>query len=47
MGKALVWLGKKIILLNNKLKCGWNKLMVKLTFSLEGCQACDLCKCDK
>ena len=47
MGKALTWLGKKIISFNNKLKCWWNKLIIKLTFVVEDCNACDLCKCDE
>ena len=40
MGKAFIWLGKKIISFNNKCKCIWNGMLDKITF------ACD-CKKQK
>lgn len=45
MGKALIWLGKKIVSLNNKLKCWWNKFILKLVFKMDESSACDSCKC--
>ena len=35
MGKALIWLGEKIVLFNQKLKMWWNKLIIKLVFKMD------------
>ena len=42
MGKALIWLGKKILSFNKWCKCTWNGLMKKMMFkcSLNECDSC-------
>ena len=35
MGKALIWLGEKIVAFNCKMKCSWNKFILKLTFKCD------------
>jgi hypothetical protein len=45
MGKALIWLGEKIVLFNQKLKMWWNKLIIKLVFKMDDCNGlCEKCK---
>jgi len=44
MGKAFIWLGTKISYIWSQLQCGWNALMVKLSFDVECCPY-KLCKC--
>jgi len=46
MGKALVWLGNKIIAFYTAMKCQWNKLMMMMMFKLEDCPN-EVCVCKK
>ena len=46
MGKALIWLGKKISILWCKLMCWWNGLLYKLTVKVKDCPN-TWCKCSE
>ena len=46
MGKALIWLGNKIVVLTRAAKCKWNWLITKLMFNVINCPY-KVCKCKK
>jgi len=45
MGKALVWLGNKISSLWCRFQCGWNSLLLEISFKVENCPN-KLCTCN-